>query len=335
MISLEEIRRREYKPGSNPGPESFCTIIDSKGLWEGMFSLYSIRRFHDQPIYVVCDEETRSVIEHLGIKDVHTKLDVNKKSNDKILNGIFKGGSNKFNEDWHFFHPIELMFRKPDVVDYALSENSNTLFVDGDIYYVNPTHVVYDSEVGLYPQCANYFLGKDDIWREKMEAKYGLATGSMVYTKCKDFTDWWREATINDSVYYEQECLTRADEVYDVKFFPATEQLQSYHFQGYGDMSPYMDLPCDSALEHTGWKIDNGLHVQAGEVTSFHFHLDLGGVQARGQEVDYKAKILGRIFLTMLAESDREEHADLLQFYNDHIRVNINPECEFKEAVNA
>ena len=50
MIGIDEIRRREYKPGPNPGPESFCTIIDSKGLWEGMFSLYSIRLFHDQPI---------------------------------------------------------------------------------------------------------------------------------------------------------------------------------------------------------------------------------------------------------------------------------------------
>jgi len=171
MLSIEEIRNREYKPGPNPGPESFCTIIDSKGLWEGMFSLYSIRLFHDQPIYVVCDKETKDVIERLEIKDVYTKLAVDKKSNDKILHGIFKGGSDKFNKDWHFFHPIELIFRKPDVVDFAMSKHNNTLFVDGDIYYVKPTDVVYDSEVGLYPQCANYFLNSNDIWREKMEAK--------------------------------------------------------------------------------------------------------------------------------------------------------------------
>jgi len=335
MLSINEIRSREYKPGNNPGPESFCTIIDAKGLWEGMFSIYSIRKFHEQPIYVICDKETEDVIKHLGFKNVYTKLSVNKESNKKILHGIFKGGADKYNEDWHFYHPIELMFRKPDVVDFALSENSNTLFVDGDIYYVKPTTVVYDSEVGLYPQCANYFLNSNDLWREQMEAKYGVYTGSMVYTNRKDFTDWWRETTINDSVYYEQENLSRADKVYDVKFFPATEQLQSYHFQGYGDMSKFMEVPCDLALEHTGWKIDNGLHVQAGEVTSFHFHLDLGGVQDRGQEVDYKAKILGRMFLTMLADSEKDEHKDMLQFYNDHIRVNINPECEIKEAVNA
>lgn len=336
MLTIEEIRKLELSKGTPSGPDSFCTIIDVNGLWEGMFSIYSIRLFHEQPIYVICDKETESMIKHFGFKDVYCKPQVNNESNSKITKGLFNGGSNNYKKEWHYFHPIELMFRKPDAVDFALSDNNSTLMVDGDIYYVKPIDVKIDSEVALYPQCANYFLNTNDEWREKMEEKYGVYTGSMVYTSSKDFSDWWRKETIESSVYYEQECLSRANNVYDVKHFPSTEQIQSYHFQGYGDMTPFLDKPCEDVLEHTGWKIDNGLHNQNGEITSFHFHLDLGGVAARGQTIDYSAKILGRIFLTMLSESNNEKHQKMIEFYANNIRRHIKPNpVEERIAVNA
>ena len=337
MLSLEEIRGLELKKGTPAGPESFCTIIDVNGLWEGIFSLYSIRLFHDQPIYVICDKETEQMIKSFGFKDVYCKSSVNEESNSKISKGIFNGGSKSYKKEWHYFHPIELMFRKPDAVDFALSENGNTLMVDGDIYYVKPIDVFIDTEVALYPQCANYFLKTNDEWREKMEARYGVYTGSMVYTSCKDFSDWWRLETVKSSVYYEQECLSRASDAYDVGHFPMTEQVLSYHFQGYGDMSDFLDVPCEDVLDHTGWKIDNGLHIQSGEVTSFHFHLDLGGVKARGQSIDYNAKILGRIFLTMLSESENDKHQEMIKFYANKIRrwIKPNPVEDERIAVNA
>ena len=142
MMELGEIKKREFKPGGDPGPESFCTIVDSSSLWEGIFSIYTIRRFHEQPIYVICDKIAEEHINLAGLENVHTRATIDPESNSEITDGLFNGGfqdqtGNQIRHGCHLWHPISLMYRKPEAMDFALETNTSTLFSDCDVYYTS------------------------------------------------------------------------------------------------------------------------------------------------------------------------------------------------------
>lgn len=333
--SVEDIKKREFKAGSNPGPESFCTIIDSNALWEGLFCLYTIRRFHDQPIYVICDMEAEEHIKISGIENVHTRPSIDTNSNDDIK-GDFNGGFSSFNEKWDHFHPIAILFRKPDAMEFALEKNENTLFLDCDVYYMEPIKEKLDAEVGIYPTHVNF--GYDDEHRLRMEKKFGVATAGYVYSSRKDFPGWWRDAIRNDSDYYDQECLTRAEDKYTVKFFPAQHHLISNHFDfvwpDYMDYDSLVDRFPEDNMQDLGWNFMDGLITHLGRTTSFHFHIDPGCVLQRGQVLDSRARMIGRIFLTALKKSSRKEHADILKFFSEKIRPHTTPLPDNESAVS-
>ena len=91
MINVEEIRKQEFKAGSNPGPTSFCTIIDSNALGEGLFCLHTIRTFHDQPIYVICDMADEDNSKISGRENVQHRLTIHADSNDDIKRDLTGG----------------------------------------------------------------------------------------------------------------------------------------------------------------------------------------------------------------------------------------------------
>ena len=326
MISVEDIRRREFRVGKSPGPASFCTVIDSNALWEGLFCLYTIRKFHDQPIYVICDKEAEEHIKVSGIEGVRSRASIDSESNDDI-DSDFNGGFNSYNEKWDHYHPIAILFRKPDAMAFAMEENENALFLDCDVYYMEPFTVEIDSEVGLYPSHVNF--GYDDDHRLNMEKKFGVATAGYVYSSRKDFPEWWRDAIKNDSDYYDQECLSRAEKKYTVKFFPASHHLISNHFDfmwpDYMDYDRLVDRFPEDNMKDLGWNFMDGLITHLGRTVSFHFHIDPGCVLRRGQVLDSRARMIGRIFLTALEKSSREEHVDILKFFCDRIRPHTTP----------
>ena len=327
MIELNEIKKREFKPGGDPGPESFCTIVDSSSLWEGIFSIYTIRKFHEQPIYVICDKIAEEHINLAGLENVHTRATIDPESNSEIADGLFNGGLEEFNSGWIHYHPISLMYRKPEAMDFALETNSSTLFSDCDVYYTEPIRVFLDADLGFYPFHSN--CGYSDKRRMEMDRKYGYATGAYVYTSNKDFPEWWKRGIREDSGFYDEECLNRADDSFSVKFFPASQFITPYQFDfvwsRHSDYVDIIDRPPAENMKDLGWNFMDGLVTHQGRATSFHFHIDPGSVLDRGQNVDPRARMLGRIFLTALAESSREEHKDILDFFRSKIRRHITP----------
>lgn len=327
MIGLADIKRREFKAGGDPGPESFCTIIDSSSLWEGIFSIYTIRQFHSQPIYVICDKIAEEHINLSGIENVHTRATIDAASNSEITDGLFNGGFQGHNKNWVHYHPVSLLYRKPEAMDFALETNSSTLFSDCDVYYVEPIRVFLDAELGFYPIHSN--CGYSKRVRQDIDRRYGYVTGAYVYTSRKDFPDWWRRGMIEDSNFYDEECLSRADDSFKVGFFPASQFMTQYQFDFVwgrpADYDGIIDRPPLKNMRDLGWNFMDGLITHQGRAVAFHFHIDPGSVIDRGQIVDPRARMLGRIFLTALERSSREEHKNILEFFGTKIRRHITP----------
>ena len=49
--------------------QSFCFVLTENIKEEGAMMLKSLRKFHDQPVYVICDQSSIDFLEQEGFKD--------------------------------------------------------------------------------------------------------------------------------------------------------------------------------------------------------------------------------------------------------------------------
>jgi hypothetical protein len=109
---------------------------------------------------------------------------------------------------------LELTLEKCVVIDYALSENKNVLFLDSDIILFNPIENVITEEqlkkdIGLSP----HLIVKAD------EDLYGKYNAGFIYISNKNVTKWWRKNSIN-SPFFEQKPMDDMPLCFDCFFFP-------------------------------------------------------------------------------------------------------------------
>ena len=110
--------------------ESFCFVATENIKEEAELLLRSLRNFHDQPVYVICDKETRiHLVRQKLSKDVTFRTCAEQEHLDKINEKVFKNHSCIANN----IHNPSAIFKKMDVMDFALEHHSNTFFLDADI----------------------------------------------------------------------------------------------------------------------------------------------------------------------------------------------------------
>jgi hypothetical protein len=96
---------------------------------------------------------------------------------------------------------LEFMLEKCTIIEYALLQHNNVLFLDADIILFNPIENIIQTEnllkdIGLSKHIIN----------EKDEHVYGLYNGGFIYISNKNVTKWWRENS-NSSTYFEQKIM--------------------------------------------------------------------------------------------------------------------------------
>jgi hypothetical protein len=107
---------------------------------------------------------------------------------------------------------LEFMLEKCTIVDYALTENKNVLFLDADIILFNPIETIISPEnlkkdMGLSKHLINNFE----------ESLYGLYNGGFFYISNKNITPWWRK-TSKSSTFYEQKAMDNIPLFFDCFF---------------------------------------------------------------------------------------------------------------------
>jgi len=169
---------------------SLCTIANRKSAKELRLMIETFRLFHDDiPIYVGCDSATEQQAKELGTR-----------AHKMIPDGLLPAQKCP---QW-----LELMLKKTVIMDIALSEHPDTLFVDADMVFMAQISgiSIEDREVALSP----HYINTAD------EKRYGRYNGGYVWTSEKSFPKWWRDNT-SRSKYYEQHTLVFAAETYAIQ----------------------------------------------------------------------------------------------------------------------
>ena len=169
---------------------SLCTIANKKSVEELRILMDSFRLFHeDIPIYVGCDSIAQEKAKKWGAKTERI-----------IPDGMLPAQNCP---QW-----LELMLKKTDIMDVALSNHPDTLFVDADMLFLSALCGMNtaEREVILSP----HYINKVD------EGRYGRYNGGYVWTSETTFPKWWRDNT-HRSKYYEQQTLVYAAEIYAIQ----------------------------------------------------------------------------------------------------------------------
>lgn len=199
-------------------PESLCTLSTKNSIKDLLLLLASLNYIsNSKPIYIVCDTYTYNYIEKISTNyqykiNMFNILD----KYESICLGTQSSQDRK--KEW-----TQFMLEKTKAIEYALEENSNTLFVDSDIMFISDLpDINKDYELGL---CEQNIL-------ESIREKYGKYNGGSLWVNTSKFSSWWIENTWADTYgYMEQQCLDLAPNAFKTFIFPQTYNFGWWRLQ--------------------------------------------------------------------------------------------------------
>ena len=191
-------------------PSSFCTMCTSICAFELVGLLLSLSIYHpNEIIYILCDSKTKKIIQtmtpqpRLVIKwavELDTYDGMNRQIMEKM--GI-----------WSSFQ-----MSKARVMNIALQESKDTLFLDSDIVITNTIDDIdMNKEIGVSPQ----YIKKEYL------NKTGIYNGGMLWTKHKELPDSWIQYT-KTSRYFDQASIEDLVKTYDSFTFGENYNLQCW-----------------------------------------------------------------------------------------------------------
>jgi hypothetical protein len=198
-------------------PDSLCTLSTKNSIKDLVLLLTSLNYISNtKPIYIVCDSFTKDYIEKT-INNYQYKIKLfNILDNYKQI--CLGTQFNIQKKEW-----TEFMLEKTKAINYALEENTNTLFIDSDIMFLSDLpDINKEYELGL---CEHNIL-------ESIRQKYGKYNGGSLWINTPKFSSWWIENTLNDSSkYMEQQCLDDAPDAFKTFYFPETHNYGWWRLQ--------------------------------------------------------------------------------------------------------
>tara|TARA_Y100000593_G_scaffold95087_1_gene199423 strand:- start:31281 stop:33818 length:2538 start_codon:yes stop_codon:yes gene_type:complete len=196
--------------------QSFCTVATSNIKIEAAILIKSLRAFHEEPLYILCDTETKKFLEIEKFENVvyDTSLSINslKETKEKFF-------SNKFTSI-NKYHKPECILSKMSAMDLALAQHDNTFFLDSDIVVLDSLQENFNKDIILSPHYHSHNKLKDSF-------EYGLFNAGYIFCADKTFPEFWRDIYLNNSTFFEQEGLNHVVENYDIQIF---SKLHNYGF---------------------------------------------------------------------------------------------------------
>jgi hypothetical protein len=209
-INLVEVNE-EPKPSKRI--ESFCTVATHEMKNEVDLMVKSLRFFHNQPIYILCDKITKDFLEKRGHKNLLFKDNASPEHLEKIkleLENVVKARNT--------FHRPEAILKKMESMNWALESHDNTFFLDADIVVVDDLQEDIFKDVILSPHY-------DSRGKCKNGLSYGFFNAGYVFCSDKAFPDYWRKLYLENSSFYEQEGMNYIPIKYDIGLFPKNHNV--------------------------------------------------------------------------------------------------------------
>jgi hypothetical protein len=220
------------------------SVVATEECWEELaIMIYATRKFHPQPIYVLCDTPTKIAIERLGFHNIHFDVDANSGALEEAEK---KYPNAKIGSD---YHRVDCIAKKMDALERATFLYGNTLFLDADIVPVAPLQLDITHPVMVSP----HYHARDS---KKNAREYGVYNAGYIFNAEPDLPDLWREIYAERSEFFEQEGMIYFHEQFDVGRFPPSHNVGFWRFPV---KRGHINMDCLSSLEVN--------------VKSFHAHL--------------------------------------------------------------
>lgn len=195
--------------------QSFCYTCTKELKAELAASIYSLRQFHHQPIFALVDQETKEHLEKFNFSKIHIKVGANKEHLQEELDAL-----GETHDDLKTFHRKECIAKKMDAMSWALEIHDNTFFLDCDIIIVDNIQENFTSDICLSPH-----FHTEDEEGQILDDRVGIYNAGYVFCSNKKFPAWWKNNFLNDSKFYEQECMNRIPDNFSTQCFSQQHNL--------------------------------------------------------------------------------------------------------------
>ena len=274
----------KHEPKKYHKIESFCFVVTANLKDEAEVLLRTLRLFHDEPVYIICDKETRIHLNKMQLCDnVKFKTSAEKEHLDAIQEKVFEGHSCVAND----IHHAPSIAKKMEAMDFALKLHDNTFFLDTDIIVLDNLQEYFTAEIVLSP----HFYPKE---KQHKGFEFGFYNAGYLFCANKGFPRFWKHLYLTDSTFFEQECMNRISDYYNIQTF------SKQHNVGF-------------------WRGDN-LPIEA---KSVHTHISELGGAGRGLEL---------IRLNKTTKDYALSQTKNKPIINSHLRKHYNPDCNKKLA---
>jgi hypothetical protein len=190
--------------------ESFSFVASLNRIQETKVLLYSLRLFHDQPVLIMCDKETEKELKLYDYGDLIFVSRIDQDYLDEIREKIIKEKYDHLEKEHHC--RSDYIYTKMECMNEALSRFTNTLFLDTDIIILDSLQENFSKKVVLSP---HYY----DIGQAHFGYQYGFYNAGYIFCADRGFPQFWKHIYLNDSVFYEQECMNRISRTYSIETF--------------------------------------------------------------------------------------------------------------------
>lgn len=190
--------------------ESFCTVATIEIVREVECLIESIRGLYDLPIYIQCDTQTMDFLNNKGFTNIkYSIISDNVDIGELIPNRTLD----------NTFHNKDAIYRKMASMRAALSEHSNTMFLDADVILLKEIIISSNAELILSPHYCE---------RHIIEVEYGIVNAGYIFTRNKKVPDVWEDIYRNKSKFYEQEGMRYFVNDFDVDTFPREHNIGTW-----------------------------------------------------------------------------------------------------------
>lgn len=283
---------------------SFCTVATYNMVSEFMIMVKSVRLHHeDTPIVVFCDKLLEEYITTYGNEswklDVHITM-----SPESLKETVEREGFNAPKQSrWKSVidpnpHRPEIIHEKMAVMQYAIDKHGDTMFLDADIILAAQVFAPIKGidEASSSPLALSPHFNTDD-----KSLTIGRYNAGMVWSDNASFPGWWRHGFLNDSMFFEQECLNRASGTWRVAEYPECHNYGFWRLFSLGKQARMIDIPelCRALkLEAT----PAGPTVRGDVIKSWHVHpfSNRDGDEALAQLMKYLLRNSGDAVSTMI-----------------------------------
>jgi hypothetical protein len=226
-------------------PSSFCTVSTNSCKHELKLLLTSLAKCHPKSkVYIVCDMPTYESIATMnnGLQlYLYVELDkyTNLSRQQMTQQGIWG----------------EFQMAKATAIEHALAYNTDTLFIDSDVIFLEPVnHIDPTKQLGLSKGYIN----------EDTASKVGIYNGGFLWTNQRTLPMKWRQYT-KTSRYFDQASIEDLAREYIFFEFPEQYNFQSWRFIVGDTPNPEKDFkPIRGHILYKGKRLQS-IHTHFGD----------------------------------------------------------------------